>query len=78
MDASNRTVAYGNGVRKVFAVIARSASANENSAIVLAELEEGQPAQAIVAFFQRVIAWQSWELNRIAFIVVANEPALNI
>ena len=59
VDHSNRTISYGNASRKVFAVIARAPSASENSCVVLAELEEGQPANAIVAFFQRVIAWQS-------------------
>jgi len=57
VDPERRSVSYENSVRRVFGVVARSPTAGENSCVVLAELEEGQPAQAIVAFFQRVIAW---------------------
>ncbi|ODM94128.1 Tensin-1 [Orchesella cincta] len=53
-----RSVAYGNDVKQVFSIVARAPRATENSVIVLAELEQGQPANAIVSFILRVVAWQ--------------------
>jgi len=58
VDPKNRSITFTSLNRKVFGVIARAPTANENSCVVLGEYEEGQPANAIVAFFQRVIAWQ--------------------
>jgi len=53
-----RSVAYGREVKEVFGVVARAPRANENTVLLLAELEQGQPANAIVSFILRVIAWQ--------------------
>jgi len=55
---NGRSVAYGREVKQVFGVVARAPRARENSVIILAELEQGQPASAIVSFIQRVLAWQ--------------------
>jgi len=53
-----RSVAYGNEVKQVFSIVARAPRETQNSVIVLAELEQGQPANAIVSFILRVVAWQ--------------------
>ncbi|XP_021964802.1 tensin homolog isoform X4 [Folsomia candida] len=55
---AGRSVAYGREVKQVFGIVARAPRAMENSVILLAEFEPGQPANAIVSFIQRVLAWQ--------------------